>query len=136
MNPELLTRLLSAVGIILFGLVLSRLINKIVLSNRNRKPLPFELNGKSAILYFTISDCVPCKTVQRPALREVQSALGEKGIQIVEIDATRNADLAKKWRVMSVPTTFIIDAKGISKFVNHGVVQLDKLLNQIEKLSV
>ena len=45
--------------------------------------------GKTGILYFTTTECVTCKTFQRPQLRKLEGLLGEQ-VQVVEIDAGAN----------------------------------------------
>ena len=92
-----------------------------------------ELPDKPVLVYFTTPDCVPCKTVQRPAIERISSLLGEK-LQVVEIDATQQPDLAKTWGVMSVPTTFVLDLRGEARYVNNGVARAEKLLEQIQTL--
>jgi hypothetical protein len=59
--------------------------------------------------------------------------LGEK-LQVVEIDATERPDLAKTWGVMSVPTTFLLDAHGKPRYVNNGVTRAEKLMEQLQTL--
>jgi hypothetical protein len=59
--------------------------------------------------------------------------LGEK-LHILEIDAAECPDLAKTWGVMSVPTTFLLDARGVARYVNHGVTRAEKLMEQIQTL--
>jgi hypothetical protein len=59
--------------------------------------------------------------------------LGEQ-LEVVEIDATERPDLAKTWGVMSVPTTFVLDARGEARYVNNGVARAEKLLEQIQTL--
>ena len=88
---------------------------------------------KPVIVYFTTPDCVPCKTVQRPAIRRVTEALGER-LEVVEINAYEQPDLARTWGVMSVPTTFVLDARGEARYVNNGVARAEKLLEQIQTL--
>lgn len=95
--------------------------------------LPGLSNGIPAILYFTTPDCGPCKTIQRPALRKIKESMGE-AINIIEVDATTEIDLAKAWKVLSVPTTFIIDPQGETRFVNNGAVRAEKLKQQINSL--
>ncbi|NIR96491.1 MAG: thioredoxin family protein, partial [Gammaproteobacteria bacterium] len=73
--------------------------------------------GVLGILYFTTPNCVPCKTVQRPALETVKKHLGNK-LKVIEVDATQQTALADHWGVLSVPTTFIIDANGKPRKVN------------------
>ena len=89
--------------------------------------------GAPAILYFTTPDCVPCRTIQRPALERLQTELADN-LQIIEIDATRRPQLADHWGVLSVPTTFIIDAGGQPRRVNHGVTSAAKLKQQLEDI--
>ena len=88
---------------------------------------------KPVIVYFTTPDCVPCKTVQRPAIEQVSSLLGER-LEVIEINAYEKPDLAKTWGVMSVPTTFVLDARGEARYVNNGVARAEKLLEQIQTL--
>jgi thiol-disulfide isomerase/thioredoxin len=92
-----------------------------------------KLPNKPVLVYFTTPECAPCKTVQRPAIDRISSMLGEK-LEVVEIDATKRPDLAKVWGVLSVPTTFVLDARGEARYVNNGVARAEKLLEQIEKL--
>ena len=89
-----------------------------------------KLPNKPVIVYFTTPDCAPCKTVQRPALDQVRTLLGEK-LQVIEIDASERPDLAKSWGVMSVPTTFLLDVRGEARYVNNGVARAEKLMEQI-----
>jgi hypothetical protein len=71
--------------------------------------------------------------VQRPAINRVSHLLGD-GLAVFEIDATERPDLAKAWGVMSVPTTFVLNAQGEARFVNNGVARAEKLLEQIQTL--
>jgi thiol-disulfide isomerase/thioredoxin len=91
------------------------------------------LPNKPVLVYFTTPDCAPCKTVQRPAIHRVSNLLGER-LEVIEIDATERPDLAKLWGVMSVPTTFVLDARGQARYVNNGVARAEKLLEQIQTL--
>jgi thiol-disulfide isomerase/thioredoxin len=91
------------------------------------------LPNKPVLVYFTTPDCAPCRTIQRPAIHRISSLLGEQ-LEVVEIDATERPDLAKVWGVMSVPTTFVLDANGEARYVNNGVARAEKLLEQIQTL--
>ena len=86
--------------------------------------------GKPAILYFTSPGCVPCITLQRPALAQLMAAFGRR-LQVLEVDATQHPRLADAWGVLSVPTTFIIDADGRPRGVNHGVARAARLAAQL-----
>jgi thiol-disulfide isomerase/thioredoxin len=132
---ETLLRLIWAVTILGAGLGFywaanRRLLKRLRVRVHQDTFLP---KGKPVILYFTTPTCVPCKTVQRPALQRLQEQAGEK-LQVVEIDASLQPEVANRWGVLSVPTTFIIDGKGNPKHVNHGVAPLEKLQKQLKGL--
>jgi thioredoxin 1 len=90
-------------------------------------------SGRPAILYFTTPECAPCRTMQRPALERVRAEL-EARIQVIEIDASVQTAAADHWGVLSVPTTFVLDAGGAPQHVNHGVAGAQKLLRQLESV--
>ena len=138
MNAETMSILLRfglAIVIIGLGAFAYWLINQWLLTRaRNNVFTLFgKLPDKPVLVYFTTPDCVPCKTVQRPALDKVRALLGEK-LQVLEIDASERPDLAKRWGVMSVPTTFLLDARGEARYVNNGVARAEKLMEQIQAL--
>lgn len=134
-SSDLLLRFILAIGIIGVGAAVYWYINHrlLVRAKNNLFTLFNKLPNKPVIVYFTTPDCVPCKTVQRPALDQIRSLLGEK-LQVVEIDAYERPDLAQRWGVMSVPTTFLLDARGEARYVNNGVARVEKLMEQVQTL--
>lgn len=136
MTGDILVRILYAAVIILAGLGFYRLVSFLAVNRVQSKTHDLELiqPGIPAILYFTTPDCAPCKTIQRPALARVQNSLGDR-LQVVEVNTYEHPELAKEWGVLSVPTTFIIDASGQPRHVNYGVTPADKLIEQLTKFS-
>jgi len=134
MNP-LLVRAILALGIIILGIGLYWLANRVILARASNANLRLEgfQPGKPAVLYFTMQGCVPCQTTQRPALQKLAAMSGEQ-IQIIEVDVVEQPELAEHWGVLSVPTTFIIDAKGRPRRINHGVALTEKLIDQLEQV--
>ena len=136
MSTDILLRSALAIVIIVIGIFGYWLINQrlLVRAKSNIFTLFSQLPNKPVIVYFTTPDCAPCKTVQRPALNRVTQLMGDS-LQVVEIDATQRPDLAKQWGVMSVPTTFLLDARGEARYVNNGVTRAEKLMEQLQTFS-
>jgi thiol-disulfide isomerase/thioredoxin len=131
MDGDILFRFTLTLAIITAGLSIYWLINRWLLGRARAGDLFTTRPNKTMLVYFTTPSCAPCKTVQWPAIQQVSRQLGER-FQIVEIDAAERPDLARSWGVMSVPTTFVIDARGKARYVNNGIARADKLLKQIQ----
>lgn len=86
------------------------------------------------IVYFTTPMCHICRTTQVPAIERLQKLMGM--VNIVKVDATVDQDSSKRWGVMSVPTTFILDKAGNPLKVNNGFVDENKLSNQLKTVHV
>ena len=135
MLPDWLFRLALTIGIILLGWTAARFLQAVILRQAKKVSRQIEgwAPGSPAIVYFTTPDCAACKTTQRPALNRVKEKLGGR-LQVIEINALEKPDLAQQWGVLSVPTTFILDAQGSPRQVNYGVTLADKLQEQIRVL--
>jgi thiol-disulfide isomerase/thioredoxin len=130
-NADVLTRAAFALAIILSGFGIYLLYNwtlKLRTKNLLADLEPIR-SGAFILVYFTTPTCVPCKTVQRPAIQRLSQMFGND-LHVVEVDATEQPELASRWGVMSVPTTFLFDPRGQLRHVNHGVTRAEKLLMQ------
>lgn len=100
---------------------------------RHTLGLPDYKPGRPAVLYFTAPGCLPCQTVQRPALNELM-ARWDGRLQVLEVDALAQPQRADAWGVLAVPTTFVIDSSGRPRRVNHGVARTDRLMAQLAEI--
>ncbi len=137
MAPDVFGRLLAAAVIAGVGVLAYLLTNRLILSRAESKVKRFAAyhSGYPAIVYFTTPTCAPCKTVQRPAIEKLKKKLGER-LQVFEVDASAEPELAQEWGVLSVPTTFVIDSKGTPRHVNHGVTTAEQLTHQMEDFEI
>ncbi len=138
---EILTRLGMAIAIIIGGVLFYWAATKVRLSLLRRRAKSSEnlgglrlRQGVPAILYFTTPDCAPCRTVQGPAIEELSEQMGER-LQVIKIDASEQMALADSWGVLTVPTTFIIDAQGRPRHVNNGVTPAVRLRQQLREFA-
>ncbi len=90
--------------------------------------------GTPAILYFTTPFCEPCRTLQKPALLQLQDELGSD-LQVIQIDSSEQPDVADRWGVFSAPTTFILDRTRTPRQVNRGVASAETLRKQIQAVA-
>jgi thioredoxin-like negative regulator of GroEL len=130
---EVLNRAALALGIILSGWGLFLLYNRIINWRNSGHAHEDVLQGRSVLLYFTLPTCIPCKTVQRPAIEQVKATLAER-IEVVIVDVMEQPNFARSWGVFSVPTTYVIDPRGKVRHVNHGVTRAEKLIEQLQGL--
>jgi thioredoxin family protein len=126
----LLAPLIAVVVVIAVALILRvqrggqrELVGSIVESPRLLGSLP-------SILYFTGASCTICHTAQKPALRALTEGLNER-IDVREVDIAVEPALARQYRVMSLPTTIVLDAAGQVTDINAGFANVERLRRQL-----
>lgn len=89
------------------------------------------IKGNTPVLVDFYTDwCGPCK-MMNPILKELKTKMGDK-INIIKIDAEKNADATIRYQVRGVPT-LILFHKGNILWQQAGVVQakqLETIINQ------
>ena len=83
------------------------------------------------ILAFSSADCHQCHTMQTPALQRVTEARTYQ-VSVEEIDAPSSPELTQRYRVLTVPTTVVLDATGRVHAVNYGFANTQRLLEQVD----
>lgn len=92
-------------------------------------------SSRVRVLAFSSADCTQCHTLQQPALRQLQTLLGEE-IEVVEIDAPSSPELTRRYRILTVPSTVILDHAGEAREINYGFANMRKLREQVGALLV
>ena len=85
------------------------------------------------ILAFSSTDCRQCHTLQTPALQRVTGARKYQ-VSVEEIDAPGSPELTKRYQVLTVPTTVVLDAAGHVHAVNYGFANTQRLLEQVDEV--
>jgi hypothetical protein len=83
------------------------------------------------ILAFSSADCRQCHTMQTPALQRVTEARTYQ-VSVEEIDAPASPELTRRYQVLTLPTTVVLDAAGRVHAVNYGFASTQRLLEQVD----
>ena len=87
-------------------------------------------SDKPVLVDFYADWCGPCK-MMNPILKDLKKSMGDS-INIIKVDAEKNADAAIKYNVRGVPT-LILFKDGQILWQQSGVVQakqLEQIINQ------
>jgi len=83
-----------------------------------------------AILFFSGATCTICHTAQRPALERLVPELDGR-VEVREVDIADEPELARRFEVMSLPTTVVLDGEGRARAVNVGFASGQVLRGQL-----
>lgn len=107
------------------------------MANTKQKKMTFNdiINGDKPVLVDFYADwCGPCK-MMGPILKDLKKKMGDR-INIIKVDAEKNADATIKYNVRGVPT-LILFKEGQILWQQSGVVQAHQLQNIInQKLGI
>jgi hypothetical protein len=85
------------------------------------------------ILAFSSDDCRQCHEMQIPALQRVLDARGSR-VSVAEVDAPNSPDLTQRYRILTLPSTVVMDAAGRTHAVNYGFANTQLLLDQVDEV--
>jgi len=119
---------IAIVGVVALGLRAQRrtqrvLVGRVVEVRATAHPTP-------SILYFTGASCSICHTAQEPALRALAAGV-DGAVEIREVDVAAEPALARRYRVMSLPTTIVLDADQTVRHINVGFAAATTLHAQL-----
>ncbi|MDH2444228.1 thioredoxin family protein [Amnibacterium sp. CER49] len=92
---------------------------------------PQSLGARATLLQFSTPTCSPCRAAGR-LLAGV--AAGADGVAHVELDLAARPALAARYRVLSVPTAFLLDAQGVVRARITGVPREPELRSALAAL--
>ncbi len=86
--------------------------------------------GKPTLLYFTGEYCAPCKFQQTPIVEQIRAKLGDS-VAVKTYDVSAQPDLASRYKVLTLPTTVVLNQSGQVTHINYGVAEQSKLEMQL-----
>lgn len=86
--------------------------------------------GVPTLLYFSADYCQPCKLRQTPIIDSLATKLGD-AVVVKTYDVTQHPDLASRYKVLTLPTTVVVDRQGKVAHINYGVITQAKLETQL-----
>ena len=87
---------------------------------------------RPTILYFRSDACAPCQTQAR--ILDVLTAQYQGGLTVQRIDTDEEPEMARRYHVLTLPTTLIMDKKGQVHHINYGLADTRKLARQLESV--
>jgi hypothetical protein len=143
-----MTVILVRVGVLVLVSILILLVvwsgRRFVDAQRRRalgaEPLPSDRDTNAhaslsqvRILAFSSDDCRQCHEMQIPALQRVLDARGSR-VSVAEVDAPNSPELTQRYRILTLPSTVIMDAAGRTHAVNYGFANTERLLDQVDEV--
>ncbi len=95
-------------------------------------PLPHpttEITAPVTLLNFSSPHCGTCHRVQKPLVDLVSAQFADQ-VAVVEVDTLAQADLARAYRVLTVPSTVILTGNRVQE-VNYGLASAETLDRQL-----
>jgi thiol-disulfide isomerase/thioredoxin len=92
---------------------------------------PQSLGARATLLQFSTPTCSPCRAAGR-LLSDV--AAGAEGVAHVQVDLAERPALAARYRVLSVPTALLLDARGVVRARIAGVPREPELRSALADL--
>lgn len=132
----MIERIIIALVLLIVGFIICRLYTQRQLRRAsNNAPTDPILRGLApgiaTIVYFTTPTCAPCRLQQTPTLQRLQQEMGD-ALRVIRVDATEDPDVADRWGVFSVPTTFVLDRDGQPRSVYNGIVDAQTLKRELQ----
>jgi thioredoxin len=88
------------------------------------------LKGQPVLLYFTGPYCSVCQFQQTPIIERLKARWSE-GWVFKKVDVSQEPQLASQYKVLTLPTTVVLNAKGQVTHVNYGLASQEKLEKQL-----
>jgi thioredoxin 1 len=86
--------------------------------------------GIPTLLYFSADYCTPCKLQQAPIVDSLAAKLGD-AVAIEKYDVIQHPELARRYQILTLPATVVLNSQGQVAHINYGVAEQTKLEAQL-----
>jgi thioredoxin-like negative regulator of GroEL len=87
-------------------------------------------DGRPLVIAFSTPSCAACHTAQKPALTRLEARAGGT-VRIVEVDAAAQPEVARRFGILTVPSTAVLDGEGRVLALNQGFASTERLAGQL-----
>ena len=130
---RLLVVLLAIALVVLAGLIVRWWTHRAAAAVRAQlAPLPHPATRTTApvtLLNFSSPHCGTCHRVQKPLVDKISAQFADQ-VAVIDVDALAQADLARAYRVLTVPSTVILTGSQVQD-VNYGLASAETLDQQL-----
>jgi|GEM_PF-846809 len=91
-------------------------------------------NKESCWLLFRSTTCIPCIEMQKLFDQLEPEFKGKIRFIAIDVNEKNNQDIIKTWKIRYIPTTFILDGKGQISYQNVGVIPVENLKAELNKV--
>jgi thiol-disulfide isomerase/thioredoxin len=91
-------------------------------------------NGESMWLFFRSTTCVPCVDMQKIFDQIQPEYQGKVRFIAIDVNDRKNIEIIKTWKIQYIPTSFIIDSAGKVSYQNVGVIPVENLKKELNKV--
>ena len=99
------------------------------------QPVEILTTGRPALLYFSADYCAPCRLQQTPIVDRLSAQWGHL-VTITKCDVTKQPELALRYKILTLPTTVVLDEQGQVVHLNYGVTPEARLEMQLKQVMV
>lgn len=92
-----------------------------------------QLGAQATLVQFSTEFCTKCPGNRR-LLQSVADA--HPDVEVIDVDLTHRADLARRFDVMQTPTTLVLDSAGVPTVRFTGVVKRADISDRLDHLTL
>ena len=87
-------------------------------------------DGRPSLVVFSTPGCTACRTAQYPAVEAVAERFGQ-ALRVLKVDLSRQPAVGYAFKVLTAPTTVVLNGEGRIASFNHGFAPADQLEAQV-----